>query len=394
MVDTFQNIIDIASSQVESIPNIKSSTNFWMIRSKKGIFYSEFLDGNFIAIGWNALSTGNLSQDDEALKKNLPNIGYKDKMPGTALNKCRRFVDEVKEGDIAMIVGRDEIAFAYIGDYYEYDHTSTTVEKELEVITQIDNGIYMGDYCPYKKRRHITIINKIRIDIVSPSIYKCLVANRHSLSNLNDYADAIISASYDVAYYNNRLIVKYHIGQPRDINPFDFSRFTLSAVSLLAEDEKNVIGKYNINSEGDVVLFLVNAGKDIYEFIRDNIATIWVIYAIVFGGKGLGFEIPSAIDKCKSWVTDLLCWKETRRLQKASADKTEAEVEKIQAETEQIKLKTEIDKLTLEKMRQEKAVEAEQIVNLLQATSTPLSIQPPSKKIISLVDFLNKESKK
>ena len=42
----------------------------------------------------------------------------------------------------------------------------------------------------------------------------------------------------------------------------------------------------------------------------------------------------------------------------------------------------------------EKAVEAEQIVNLLQATSTPLSIQPPSKKIISLVDFLNKESKK
>lgn len=394
MVDTFQDIIEIVSSQVETIPNIKSSTNFWMVRSKKGIFYSEFLDGNFIAIGWNALTTSNLSQDDEELKKHLTSIGYKDKMPGTALNKCRRFVDEVKEGDIAMIVGRDEITFAYIGDYFECTNTTTTVEKELDVIAQIDNGTYMGDYCPYKKRRHITIINKIRIDVVSPSIYKCLVANRHSLSNLNDYADAIISASYDVAYYDNRLIVKYHIGQPRDINPFDFSRFTLSAVSLLAEDERNVIGKYNINSEGDIVLFLINAGKDAYEFIRDNIATIWVIYSILFGGKGFGFEIPSAIDKIKSWVTDLLCWKEMRRLQKASADKTEAEVEKIQAETEQIKIKTEIDKLTLEKMRREKAAEAEQIVNLLQATSTPLIIQPPSQKIINLVEVLNRDSRK
>ncbi len=393
MVDTFQDIIEIASEQVESIPNINVSTNFWMVRSKKGIFYREFLDRNFIAIGWNALTTDNLSQDDEDLKKHLINCGYKDKMPGTALNKCRRFADEVKEGDIAMIVGRDEIAFAYIGGYFEYDDASTTVEKEIDVIAQIDNGTYMGDYCPYKKRRHITIINKIRIDIVSPSIYKCLVANRHSLSNLNDYADAIISASYDVAYYDNRLIVKYHIGQPRDINPFDFSRFTLSTVSLLAEDERNVIGKYNINSEGDIVLFLANAGKDIYEFIRDNIATIWVIYAILFGGKGLGFEIPSAIDKCKSWVTDLLCWKEMRRLQKASADKTEAEIEKIHAETEQIRVKTEIDKLTLEEMRREKAVEAEQIVNLLQATSTPLIVQPPSPKIINLVEALNKESK-
>ncbi len=393
MVDTFQDIIEIASEQVESIPNINVSTNFWMVRSKKGIFYREFLDRNFIAIGWNALTTNNLSQGDEDLKKHLINCGYKDKMPGTALNKCRRFADEVKEGDIAMIIGRDEIAFAYIGGYFEYDDASTTVEKEIDVIAQIDNGTYMGDYCPYKKRRHITIINKIRIDIASPSIYKCLVANRHSLSNLNDYADAIISASYDVAYYDNRLIVKYHIGQPRDINPFDFSRFTLSTVSLLAEDERNVIGKYNINSEGDIVLFLANAGKDIYEFIRDNIATIWVIYAILFGGKGLGFEIPSAIDKCKSWVTDLLCWKEMRRLQKASADKTAAEIEKIHAETEQIRVKTEIDKLTLEEMRREKAVEAEQIVNLLQATSTPLIVQPPSSKIINLVEALNKESK-
>lgn len=66
--------------------------------------------------------------------------GYTDKMPGTAVNKCRKFVDEVKNGDIAMIVGRDEITFAYIGEYFEKDDDSTTVNKEIEVVSQIDNN--------------------------------------------------------------------------------------------------------------------------------------------------------------------------------------------------------------------------------------------------------------
>ena len=234
VLNTFEDIVKVVKTQVPEIPIIDDSTNFWMIRSKKGVFYSEFIDNCFIAIGWNALTSSNLSSnDDDNLKSHLSSSGYTDKMMGTAVNKCHRFVDEVKEGDIAMVVGKNEIAFACIGSYYEFDDESTTVENELEVIAQIDNRSYKGGRCPYKKRRHITIINKINIDVVSPTIYKCLVANRHSLSNLCDYADAIISASYDVAYYKNRLIVKYHITQPRDINPFDFSLFTLDRKSVV-----------------------------------------------------------------------------------------------------------------------------------------------------------------
>lgn len=385
MVNTFDDVLKIAESQAHSIPIVDDTINFWMVRSKKGIFYNEYIENEYIAIGWNVLTPNNLSNTDEQLKNCLMSSGYTDKMPGTAVNKCRKFVDEVKNGDIAMIVGRDEITFAYIGEYFEKDDDSTTVNKEIEVVSQIDNNTYMGDYCPYRKRRRITVINKISIDIISPTLYKCLVANRHSLSNLNDYADAIISASYDVAYYSNRLIVKYHIGQPRDINPFDFSRFTLNVVSLLAEEERQVIGKYNINSEGDLVLLLMNSGKDVITFIKENLAAIMLIYVIIFGGKGLGFEIPSAIDKCKEWVTDLLCLKDKVRLQKANVDKTEAEVEKIKLESEQIKIQNEIAKMELENKKQ-----AESIVDQIQKTSVPLSIKPPSNKIISIVDELNK----
>ena len=343
MVNTFEDIINVISSQVQSIPNIKDSTNFWMVRSKKGVFYREFLNKSYIAIGWNALTKNELDEhNDNYLKNYLVNSGYTDKMPRTAVNKCRRFIDEVKDGDIAMIVGRDEIAFAYIGKYFESNDPSSTVDNELYVTAQIDKGSYAKDDCPYKKRRHITLITKMSINIVSPAIYKCLVSNRHSLSKLNDYADSIISASYDVAYYKNRMIVKYHVGQPKDINPIDLSLFTLNTAKLLADDERKISGKYNINSEGDIVFFLINNGKDVYEFIRDNIVAIWISYSILFGGKGLGFEIPSAVDKLKTWVTDILCLKHTIRLKKAEADKVEAENEKIKAETEQIKIDNEL----------------------------------------------------
>ena len=99
-------------------------------------------------------------------------------------------------------------------------------------------------------------------------VYKCLVSNRHSLSSLNEYADAILSCCYDLSVYSNRLIIKYHIRQPRDINPFDFSLFTLSMADLISDDRRELTGKYNLNSEGDVVFFLTNFGQDILCFLE------------------------------------------------------------------------------------------------------------------------------
>lgn len=200
----------------------------------------------------------------------------------------------------------------------------------------------------------------------------------------NNVKYAIISASYNVAYFKKRLIIKYHIGQPRDINPFDFSRFTLNVVSLLVADERQVVGKYNINSQGDLVLMLADLGKNPLEFIKNNLATIILIYVIIFGGKGLGFEIPSAIDKCKEWVKDLMCRRDSVRLNKAMADKAEAEVEKIRLESKQIEIQNEISKIELENKK------ANNIVDQIQESSNNLRIKPPSNNIIDIVDKLNK----
>ena len=379
MINTLDDIILAVDTVVDSIPQIPDATNFWMVRSKQGVFYNEYVAGGYIAIGWNSLTKDILSdnRDDDYYKQILKDNNYPDKMPGTALNKCRRFIDEIQSGDIAMIVGRSEIAFATIGDYFELESNTTTAEKELEIHTQIETGTYLGLNCPYKKRRHISIISKVDLSFAPPMVYKCLVSNRHSLSSLNEYADAILSCCYDLSVHSNRLIIKYHIRQPRDINPIDFSLFTLSMADLIADNSHELTGKYNLNSEGDVIFFLSNFGQGILQFLKDHLVPILLGYFILFGGKAAGIEFPSSIEKIKELVADFLYRKETKRIKVAEADKAEAEAEKAQVDAER-------NRFELEELKRQAQERACQTVDNLTRAAVPLNIKPPANNIIDI----------
>ena len=41
MINTLNDIISAVDTIAESIPQISDETNFWMIRSKQGVFYNE-----------------------------------------------------------------------------------------------------------------------------------------------------------------------------------------------------------------------------------------------------------------------------------------------------------------------------------------------------------------
>ena len=379
MINTLDDMISAVNVVVDSIPQIPETTNFWMVRSKQGAFYNEYISGGYIAIGWDVLTQDILSShcSNEYYKQLLKESHYPDKQPGTALNKCRRFIEEIKPGDIAMIVGRSEIAFATIGDYFEVDSGIPTPEKELEIHTQIESGTYLGLHCPYRKRRHISVITKVDLASAPPMIYKCLISNRHSLSSLNEYADAILSCCYDLSVHADRLIIKYHIGQPKDINPFDFSLFTLSMAELITDRRRELTGKYNINSEGDVIFFLANSGQDLLLFLKEHLVPILLGYMILFGGKAAGFEFPSSIEKVKMLVADFLYRRETRRIKEAEAAKAEADAEKAKVDAERARFE-------LEELKKQAQERASQTVENLTRAAAPLNIRPPTSNLMDL----------
>lgn len=80
-----------------NIPEIPKEINFWMIRTKKGYFYDEFVENKFVALGWNAINknTDVSKSSQETLKEYLSNT-YGEKRPKLAINKCNNFINEIK----------------------------------------------------------------------------------------------------------------------------------------------------------------------------------------------------------------------------------------------------------------------------------------------------------
>ena len=73
MINTLDDIILAADTVIDSVPQISDSTNFWMVRSKQGVFYNEYVAGGYIAIGWNSLTKNNLSDncDDPSFERSV-----------------------------------------------------------------------------------------------------------------------------------------------------------------------------------------------------------------------------------------------------------------------------------------------------------------------------------
>lgn len=107
------------------IPDIPEDTNFWLVRTMSGYFYEEFIDEGYVALGWNYI-TQNTSFDDKNIKILKDDIKerYGDKRPGVAVNKCMRFIEDVKPGDYVLIpnAGGSEVTIGILGEYYENDY--------------------------------------------------------------------------------------------------------------------------------------------------------------------------------------------------------------------------------------------------------------------------------
>lgn len=312
---------------------------------KGGNFYDEFLRDSYIAIGWNYLSKNKLDSTLEGqLREELKHTNYPEKNAGTAIGKSNRFVYNIKSGDVALIVGSNRVAFAIIGEYFEGDPKICTVTRELEVHSQIETNTYPGNACPYLKRRSIQLISEFEISKISPVLFKCLANNHHSLSDLHSYGQNILSEAYDFVYYQNRLIVKIRIQQKKDINPLTFSKFLIGATEVLAIDGTEIVGKYNINSEGNVFLELINNGSACLEFIKNHAIALFLLHVFILGGKYKDLELNSVT----KLIEKIVNWKENKRLLEANIKKSEIDVKLAEAELKKKNIEIESEKHLLD----------------------------------------------
>lgn len=283
------------------VENVSKNTRFWLIRSKKGFFYEEFVKDNFIALGWNMIDQKYLSKltniKEEELKKEIKEK-YDVSQPGRILNKCKTFINEVHENDIIMIPSahNTKITFAFIKDYYEMDYNE---KFEDDIIKLIDNDLHTYNQeitCPYKKRRKIEIIKEISSSRLNPNLYKLLAACRHGISNADDYAEFILSAMFSLFVWNNKTYSVFHVEKKNDIDALSFSGFIYHIVSIIDyfSGENIITTKSNVNSPGDIILTVGSVAR--------NVAiSFGIIWLFIGGGKIGKVEINPLFDTLMNW---------------------------------------------------------------------------------------------
>lgn len=336
----------------------------------------------FIAIGWNSVTKAMISQNltrsqSDRLKASIK-ATYDESKPGTSLNKCIRFCYELKAGDIAVIVDNNRVAFAYIGEYYEEQSPTLTVELEKEVHQQIEKANPNTDTftCPYIKRRKITLIKVLTADdTISPYLQSAIARNWHSLSDLNEYAELVLSGCFDTVLFKDKLTVTFRVKRKEEINVLDLANFVLCAARLLSDDKPETVQvKTTLHSPGDVIL-------QIWNFAQENAFPLLICYMAIFGGKARDYEFHSIIGVIKGIINH-----------KYDEDKKKIELRKLSAEAdlaEQQALKQKLE--NIETMRRLQLSSVDAYAEPLATAAKNLAVQPSSATIIDITKILKSQ---
>lgn len=350
MVFNEENIVldEILNFKVKEVP---SETRFWMIRTKQGYFYNEFIANRYVALGWNSITIStSLNEDSEETLKQQILIDYpKTKRPKSVINKCNTFINDIKAKDILLIPnnGTTRVAIAFAGNYYEDD--KKTLEFEQEMIPLIEHGDASINeiLCPYKKRRNIEILKIIDSSELNYHLYRAMT-NHHGLSNMDSYAINILSMLFNIFSYDGDVCIRYKVNQPGPISPRALSAILYGTTSFLCDyiEENKISTKVNISSEGDIIVLL----RDVFDFLKNNNWILGMLMVIVFGGSALGVK-SAGLPK---FIKDIL-------MIKPEIKSKELENDAKELDNETKRLDIEMKKIELAKIVQEYNVNADKV---------------------------------
>lgn len=284
-----------------SIEEIPEATRFWMIRTKKGYFYNEFISQKFVALGWNEILIDNYNADEEALKEHIKNV-YGDKRPGLAVNKCKNFISQIKEGDILVIPneGSRRITFAKAGAYYE--ENKCTTEAEIDVIYKIDNRELLIDdiECPYKKRRIIEILRTVENIGINYHLVSA-ISSYHGLCNFDEYATLILDCIYDIYSFRNDISMSFNVTKKDAIKPREITNLMYGLTEYLCAivDEDCLETTINLNSPGKVKIAL----KKIANVLDARCWCFLGILVVITGGSVKDAELPGVVKVIQDFRT-------------------------------------------------------------------------------------------
>ncbi|WP_096202084.1 hypothetical protein [Bacillus sp. FJAT-45350] len=230
------------------IPKIPSDRKYWLVRTDSGLWFEEFSNENYVAIGWDKVKDdSNFTLDDKEKAIEIIESLYPEKSSaGHIYGTLKRFRLEMKIGDIIMIPSEksETIHFGVIeGEEYLADISET----------EIDMGA-----CPYRRRRNVMWLEKVYRKQLDPKLFS-MMQSHHTISNATDYGLYIDKTLNSLYIKGNVLHSIFNVKLDKDLSYSELQKFVNipdETNRILFKDEVNLHfeSKIRLQSIGDWLL--------------------------------------------------------------------------------------------------------------------------------------------
>ncbi|HEL0615901.1 TPA: hypothetical protein TUU97_001157 [Streptococcus equi subsp. zooepidemicus] len=233
----------------EQLPSVDSKKDYWFVRAQKGLFYKSFLNGGYIAIGWNHITFDDLENlDEDSVKQKIKKFDKNIEKPGSAYNQMMRFTYNLNIGDIVIVPSEAPNDFL-VGEITSRPYTES--DENIESASNI---------CPFNKRIKVHWMGVIPNRDIDPQLYK-LVYSGHTITDANPYKKFINRGLYDAYIDHDHMSVTFKVLQENNIDAFEYTTFlyTLTQMIRIIENDLDASGKKvslrtNVQSPGPIEL--------------------------------------------------------------------------------------------------------------------------------------------
>lgn len=274
-------IADIEKILAET-PSIKSDRNYWLVRTQGGLYYDNFRDKNFIAIGANEISLSDISDSrknekkpNDLLTQRIKKLLKDEKQPGYLAGQLMKFTYSIKKNDIVLI---PSVSSSLI-----------SIGEVAETPVTLANNVQTKDpkVCPYVKRKKVRWLKDVYRDNLDPTLYKMLFSH-HIISDANQYAQLIDNSINNFYVKHDEASVILDVTSRQKINARELFKMGDNLLDTVDEFCKF----YNLDidtSDVEIKLNLQSPGK--IQLTGKQKAAILVIGMFVIGTVGGGFKI-------------------------------------------------------------------------------------------------------
>ncbi|WP_436704599.1 hypothetical protein [Lactiplantibacillus plantarum] len=293
------NVLQISdvNDVLTALPKVDADATFWMIRANKGEYYTDFVTGQYVGIGYEEIT---LQESQENSNDNLSEL-FHDRKPkdnegrpipdGTYtswIGQLKRFGNEIHAGDYVLVPSIASERFSLgvvLGEPYEI-----TQDKLNSINSELIPGRKKS---PYKKRIKIQFLRSFNRSEADPALYK-MIYTQTTVSKINKYAPYILRAVFDAYVSGNKVYLTFPITQKEDIRARPYTAFTyyLTESYVALNQDSDPIIKNNVQSAGIVQLII-----DVAPY-AGLFGTIWVLLK-----AKTGFQIDVNVFKGKFKLT-------------------------------------------------------------------------------------------